>query len=321
MRNLQNFQQLEWQILLTLAYTDQFQFPLIEEELWGRLVWPMEKLGAAPNKKNFQLALFNLVKKKIIFHENGFYFLTKNLPSLRHRREKISQEKWWEVQQFIKSVRWIPGLHAVFVTGSLAMNNATENQDVDFLIVTEKNCLWIVRPLVVFATWLQGKKRPAVAGKKQEQHTWCLNLWLDTAKVTVPSDERTIYQAYEVSQAKLVWSRGGGGEMFYAENAWVREWLPNFHFLQNQKKIPKEVRGLFFLRPLNFLFFLAQRLYMDRHLTTEKVGLGYAFFHPRNTVKIVTRGWQSSLRKVKLSRQTVTILLNNVTELTTNTAR
>src|SRR5258708_2030177 len=153
MRNSQNFQRLERQILLTLAYTDQFQFPLASEELWERLIWSPKKLGAAPNKKAFQLLLSNLVKRKIIFCEDGFYFLTKDLSKLRRRREKIAQEKWKEVRQFTKSVSWFPGINAIFVTGSLAMNNATENQDVDFFIVTAKNCLWVTRPFVVFATW------------------------------------------------------------------------------------------------------------------------------------------------------------------------
>jgi len=83
-------------------------------------------------------------------------------------------------------------------------------------------------------------------------------------------------------------------EQFLKANSWTRSLLP-IAFSESLKK--SEVSKLkkfdlisnskfwisnFILSPINFLFFLIQYIYMYPKITSERVSLGYAFFHPRS---------------------------------------
>ena len=263
-----------------------------------------------------------LVDLKIISKKEKYYYLnySKNNISIRKKREKYSQKKWLEVDDFLNLLKKIPGIGAEFVTGSLAMNAAKKNDDIDFLIITKKNTLWLLRPLITLLALKKGKAR---FREFHADNTWCLNMWLEEDVLQIPPSMRSIYTAYEVCQAVPVLDKNNTAKKFLSENSWVKDYLPQF-FQQKLKQtvIPaphrsagqapagihtenKQFADLVFWIPAyagmtvtNVLAYLAQRLYMSSHMSHEKVDLKRAFFHPRDTKKIIFKRWKKSLEKL-----------------------
>jgi len=59
-----------------------------------------------------------------------------------------------KTQDFIRFIRWIPGLRMVAVSNSLAMYATHKNSDIDLFIITAPRRLWLVRTLVLLTAGL-----------------------------------------------------------------------------------------------------------------------------------------------------------------------
>ena len=109
----------------------------------------------------------------------------------------------------------------------------------------------------------------------------CDNLWLDTDHLHVTPHD--LYHAHEILQAKCLFDRGGIHHQFLTQNSWVKKYLPNAYLSLLKLPSPKLRRGIegeVFWKFLNSIFFIIQYLYMKPKMTSEKVTLGSAFFHP-----------------------------------------
>jgi hypothetical protein len=302
---------LETSIIETIAYTAQFGYPLTQAQIWQRLT-------VSANKKSFKQALAKVIsqgKVEVQRTENGktYYFLTSasELVNLRQQKEIFSQAKWREVAQSVRLLSWVPGLRAIFITGSLAMNNVHLDDDIDFLIVTRIGRLWLARVLVTAVALLVGKRR---SWHGEEQNSWCFNLWLEEDHLAVNATRQGVYQAYEVIQAVPVWGNWQTIQRFYKENIWLKAYLPNWSFLSYRqvwvraskrlgniaiiRVAPARPRPFPALDQLNLLAYRFQRWYMRPHQTIERVGLGFAFFHPRDTQTQILENWQATRQHI-----------------------
>jgi hypothetical protein len=205
---------------------------------------------------------------------------------------------------FIFFASLLPWIKAVFLSGSVAMQNAVKNDDLDFFIITQQNRLWLTRLVLMVFTTLVGKRR---SWHSEEENSWCLNLYLDQQALSINLVKRNIYTAYEVAQVKLLYQNDGAASDFYRQNWWVKKLLPFFQpqlFVQ-QNNFGVELIRFFlslgdfclswFFDLLNFFAFQIQLNYMRPHMTTERVNLHQAYFHPRNTRKKILEYWQKSL--------------------------
>lgn len=291
------------QVLLTLAYTDQFQFPLSTQEIWSRLLCLG---GVVASRSDVSIALQWLDNRQLVQHGQGFWSLRgrHGLVAQRHARALFSREKEQAIQSLISFIRWIPWVDAVALTGSVAVKNAKLADDTDFLIVTRPGSLWLVRPIVIAYAWWKGKRR---SWRSEEYRSWCFNLWLEDSRLKLPQQSRSVYTAYECLQARWVFDRATIEKKFLRENSWVRRVLPNWHAesLANASishGVQRHLLTRLFLAgtmPLwfsfNIAFFIAQRWYMAAHKTREKVDFSAAFFHPRDTGGNIAERWQNSL--------------------------
>ncbi len=302
-----NVEDVENALLRTLTYTDQFDFPLTADELRQRFLGDekRDEISSA----DFQRALKNLVNEKKIAKREGVFALfgRESIFETRKRRGKIAQQKWREVNQFVEGAKYLPWVRAIFVTGSLAMMNTEAADDLDFMIIVEENRLWITRLLLLCWATAAGKRR---SWQEKTHQGWCLNLWLDEKHLGVAASKRGVYQAYEVMQAKPIFNREKTVERFYAANAWVKDFLPNWETSEGDvSDVDYSAQTWSFLSHFfNYMDFLAWKIqawYMHPHQTTEKVGRGFAFFHPRSTELLIQKGWQASLQSVKHERSTV----------------
>jgi len=284
--------QLQKDVLSTLAYTDQFDYPLTSREVYQRLI-----RNKPTTQQKVQNSLNKLARLKSVSERGDQYCLKgseKNF-AVRKKREKISQKKHQQVRKAVKILRRIPWISAIFVTGSLAMNNSTDRGDIDFMIVTQPNRLWLTRPLAVLISMLLGKKRSRLT---EEPNSWCFNLWMTTNSLTIQADRRSVFTAYEVCQARCVFDRGQTHLKFMKQNSWIKQLLPNYYAKQisSLKKTstgtsPKQV---IFWKGLDLLLYSLQTIYMKPHQTRELVNRQLAFFHPRNTKKIIYKNWKKS---------------------------
>lgn len=208
-------------ILKTLTYRDIFDYPMTAEEVWQFLV------ESKASKAAVEKALAKMTAKKTVEKKDDFYFLSgrEATVALRRRREKLSEEKLEKLARAARFLRLVPWAKAVFATGAVAVGNADEKADLDILVIAAPGRVWLTRLFSFFALITLGVKRKA--GSKTGRDKICPNMFFAADHLALPPDERNLYTAHEVVQAKLIWERGPIHQQFLAENSWIKNFLPN----------------------------------------------------------------------------------------------
>lgn len=284
---------LQRRLLVTLRYSWVFGFPLKAGE-WVRRLYqsPIAHIhrSDATELANTIVSLVqaNRVKKDGVFFSPVINEKTFLLSAIRAERLANSQRKLAEIEPLIKLCRWLPWVKGVAITGSVAVNNAKPDDDVDFMVVCAHRRLWLVRPLLILFSQRYGKRRTWWG---EEGNSWCFNLWTEEISQRVESPQRSLYTAYEVCQAKWVISKDGTQRNFLLANRWVKRLLPHLyaHSAHSQAAFARATNQLSLpfvnqlLDLLNWLSFKLQFAYMRPHMTRERVSLHFAAFHPRET--------------------------------------
>jgi hypothetical protein len=102
----------------------------------------------------------------------------------------------------------------VAITGSLAMNNAESGSDLDYLVVTSPDRLWLARAMVVLLVHLAALRGDRI----------CPNYFLSENVLALP--EQNIFTAHELVQMVPI----TGGETYTRMrqlNPWINQYLPN----------------------------------------------------------------------------------------------
>lgn len=206
-------------ILRTLAYADIFAYPLNLKEIQLFLI------GKKISQNDLAKELKGL---KNISQKRGFFCLKNQGKNfyLREKRKKFSQEKLKIAQKVTGWLKLVPWIKMVGVTGNLAMTNADKEDDIDLLILTAKNRLWLSRLLAIFLTeFLTLRRRP---GQKMVANKICLNMFLDEAYLQIPLKERNLITAHEICQLKPLFSKDDFYRRFIQQNQWSQKFLPNW---------------------------------------------------------------------------------------------
>jgi hypothetical protein len=205
----------------TLAYADIFDYPLTAPEVYRYLT----SLKASPQEINRALA------NKTLFAQVDEYVMLRGreeIAETRKRRAKIAFRLWPKAVRYGRIIGILPFVRMVAVTGSLAMNNAEEGKDVDYMIVTAPGHLWTCRALSLLVARLA----------KLEGVSLCPNYLVTTNAMEL--NERSLYVAHELAQM-IPFS----GMDTYCElrrlNAWIRDYLP--HALM-EPEIPQGLKRL-----------------------------------------------------------------------------
>lgn len=186
----------------TLAYADIFDYPLTREEIYRWLIKgdSFTKAKESPYW-NYLPGRAKLVK-------------------LRRQRERISRvklDKFLPIIYRLKIIRWIK---LICVTGALAMNNADADDDIDLMIVTAKNRLWLTRALVSLLLFSRLRRGRLVDNRI------CINLWLDESAMAI--EQQNLYLAHEICQARPIFERENFYDRFLGANLWYKKYLPNW---------------------------------------------------------------------------------------------
>jgi len=210
-------------ILRTLAYADVFSYPLTKEEIRK---WLISEDRRQESRKKFAHSLKLALDSCQIRVTDGFYYLhnRKEIVKLREQREVWSQSKFKIARRVAPWLRFIPWVKMVGVTGALAMANSDQKDDIDLLIITSRDRLWLSRGLIVcFLRLTRLYRRPGKIKNKI-----CPNMLLDEKHLAMPKKERDLFSAHEVLQMKPLWERGRTHQRFLRANQWSQKFLPNW---------------------------------------------------------------------------------------------
>lgn len=253
---IMTFNLLEKSILATIGYYNVLDYPLTGLEVFRYLISPLhiiaqseigQKSEIEPISKisflDILVTLKNPVLSNFIEEYNGFYFLKnrKKIVKIRIERQKISDQKWKKAIKIIKWLQIIPYLKMIAVSGSLALDNAKEQSDIDLLIVAKHKRIWTVRFLIIFFLHFFGKRRH---GKKTKNRA-CLNHYItdNSLEIKFPS----LYNAQTYAHLVVILETEPGiFEKFYRANKWISSFINTYPFGKNENQ--KTIRANKILR-------------------------------------------------------------------------
>ena len=191
----------------TLAYADVFDYPLTAHEVYRYLA-----------SVNASFEDVNQVLAEAAFFSNveNYYTLRgrEEIVGIRKRRAEVGNRLWPKAVHYGRLIASLPFVRMVAVTGSLAMKNADEGKDIDYMIVTAPNHLWTCRALALLVARLA----------KLEGVKLCPNYLITTNGLEL--NERSLYVAHELAQMIPL-----SGMEIYDEmrrlNDWMLDYLPN----------------------------------------------------------------------------------------------
>ncbi len=295
-------EKLQQAVLRTLSYADVFDYPLKPQEVWQYLIGQKVQSPEMRQKALWQTSeVLKLVKAK---KEYVFLNGREKLVELREKREKWSRKKLRLAKKLVERLKLIPWVKMVGVSGSLAIANSPETDDIDILIVCSEDRLWLTRLASVLLLEALGKRRRP--DDREVRDKICLNMFLDKAHLSVPEKERDLFSAHEVCQLKILWDKEGIAENFFRENRWIKKYLPNSLNLtfENKHVKPEKLFGPEYL-VFGLLESVVKKLqlwYMRNRRTTEVISEGVIRFHPQDARGWVLREYGLRLRKLGLDK-------------------
>lgn len=273
-------------VINTLKYSDHFGFPLTHDEIYKRLISPKPT-----SRESVQKALTYLISSKRIFKQGEYYYLPgrKNLITNRNKNKSISKQLLSRATSLAYQLGSVPFVKAVYLTGSLAMQNSGADGDIDFMIITKEGKLWTTRLILTIYTTLLGLRR--TPNSHRNSGKLCLNLYMTPTSYFLPKGKQNLYTAYELIQAVPLFDPSNTRSTLLGANPWIQNNLANFVVLP-QKPVLKadnntSLVGGIIARTFEFLAYHLQLLYMHHKLTREYITKDSAFFHPHNPADIV----------------------------------
>lgn len=240
----------------TIKYSRKYGGQLTEKQLYERLIG--NKIYLREEMSNVKFPISN---KKNIYLE-----------------EKI--EKAMKLTKLIE--KKFKDILFLGITGSVAAEYPKKNDDIDLIIITKVDRLWLIRlklRLFIITNKIPHRK----FGKKEKKDDFCFNLWLDEKSLKLKKKKQKLKNAVDLILVKPLINRNKTYEKLILANSWAKKWvatgysekISNFQVLISKNK-PKEKK---LDKIVNWVVFWPQFLYMKRRIKNEKVGLHEAFFH------------------------------------------
>lgn len=194
-------------VLESVAYSDVFDFPVTVAEVHRSL-----PIAASVAEVEAKLASLPEIAR---IGQHHVLAGSEALIATRARRAQASRRLMRQAQAYGGVIARLPFVRMVAVTGSLAVDNAEDGDDIDYLIVTAPGRVWLARALTIAVV------RVAALRKL----TLCPNYVLSESALALP--ERDAYTARELLQMRPLAGHDVYSRML-AANAWYHELLPNW---------------------------------------------------------------------------------------------
>lgn len=209
-----NIESVKNNVLKTLLYYDIFSHPLNTEEIYSllpqnsvkkeKIIETIDKLSCDTNSPFTSSEGYVYVKPN------------KHFIELRKEKEEISRKMWKAARLVTHIIKRFPYVRAVFVTGSLSKNSSNKKSDLDFMIITKKDRLWISRMFLMMF-----KKLFLLNSYKY----FCINYFITEDNLEI--DEKNIFSATEIVYIKSTFNEPLMHK-FIRENMWIKNYFPNY---------------------------------------------------------------------------------------------
>jgi hypothetical protein len=213
-RNLATTTPLQRDILKVLAYFDIFGHPLSREELYHFL--PSD---STTPEKIAELCLQPPLNAFVV-KKDGYFSLSKSgnqLGAERREKEKIAAGHLSLALRVAAIVKCFPFVRAIFISGELSKGVATSASDIDFLIITAANRLWLCRSFFpLFKRTLP----------KRLKSLLCFNTFITEESLTFT--QHNIYTATELVTLRPLYVSNNLHQRLFDENKWVFCFFPNY---------------------------------------------------------------------------------------------
>lgn len=204
---------LETAILRTVLYADVFNFPMTVEEIHHFL---MHDVPVTCDQVRTTLRRSAPLQKLLI--TNRDYIACAHRAAIideRARREQATQKLWPLAVQYGAWLGRLPFVRMVAITGALAMRNAaTPQDDLDYLLVTTANRVWLARAFAIIVVRLVRLRGVVI----------CPNYVL--AEDRLEQEQKDLFIAHEIAQMIPVCGQTLY-QQFRAANQWADAHLPN----------------------------------------------------------------------------------------------
>ena len=193
-----------------VAYVDLFDYPLKPAEVH-------RYLPAVAARRDLVLELLQgELASRLLSRRDGYFMLAgrEEIAETRRRRERVARELWPKAVEYGRLMGDLPFVRMVAVTGSVAANNADDEADIDYLLVTANDRLWLARLFVVAIVRLATRRGVHL----------CPNYLVSERAMCF--EERNLYTARELAQMVPVAGKDLYREMWHI-NRWAADWLPN----------------------------------------------------------------------------------------------
>ncbi|EKE13125.1 MAG: hypothetical protein ACD_13C00093G0039 [uncultured bacterium] len=220
--------------------------------------------------------------------KNGYYFVQgrEGLIYKREIKKRHSQKKIKIAGHAAKIMSIIPFIKMVGISGSVAMNNAKKDSDIDLIIITKKGRLWTSRIIVyLLLNFLRLPLR--VPQSREQRDRLCLNIWLDEDNLKWNPKQRNFYTAHEILQVIPLVNKDKTYEKWLKENRWVLNFWPNVVDVDSIKYDSNEYTKPMNTNPIETLAYKVQVKYMKAKISREVIKPGKAIFHPQNLSKTI----------------------------------
>lgn len=298
--------EIERSILKTLAYSDIFNYPLTEDEIWSFLI--NNKIIDKNLIGNYLSSHVKYKNSKTVFNK-GFYCFkkNKNIVNGRIKREKESNKKLIIAKKIISILSFIPTIQLIGISGALSMNNCDKDDDIDLFVITNKNSLWITRFFLLLILQFLNKRRKRFDNKTKDKI--CLNLLIDESRIAFKKERHDLYTAHEIVQMIPIFEKNNMYEKFIKSNIWVKKFLANsIKYRANKNYMQKNTETVFSV-VLCFIFRICalerlakhfQHWYMKNHITSETVSDHILAFHPIDQREKTLSLYNKNLEKYKI---------------------
>lgn len=207
--------ELEDNVLRVLLYFDIFNHPLKPDEIFSFL--PKNSLTKSDLLNHLE-NVSNEGDKKFICNNNYYCINNRiNYHQIRKFKEEYSK-KHWKIARFVTHIiKRFPYVRAVFVTGSLSKNSSNEKSDLDFMLVTEKNRLWLTRTMLMLF------KKIFLFNKYKY---FCINYLITDDSLEI--EDKNIYTAVEIVTSKATFNSELLNKFLLMNEWWIRDLMPNY---------------------------------------------------------------------------------------------
>jgi hypothetical protein len=214
-------------IVKTVTYSDVFSYPLTVQEIHRYLT------GVATTVEAVERSVRELSASGRLACVEEYYALPgrEGTVETRRRRAAISERLWEKAISYGHTIARLPFVRMVAVTGALSVDNSEDDDDLDYLIITEPGRLWTCRACVLALVRLAARRGDVV----------CPNYFLSERALVMR--ETSLYTAREMIQMVPL----AGFDLYRRMlelNPWVGDYLPNAGVWARPTGAPPERSGV-----------------------------------------------------------------------------